>query len=289
MEQQQNIPDERRDVRVPGPAPDGFFPPQALALAVSDDGQTIVGGSGTYPVRKAVIWTNGGSNMQLLSDYAAARGIALPAGITGLISGNAISADGLTIGGFGTGATNYRSYILDLHNDTHPFAQLVATGHVDFNNLTRGSLAGVPAGSPVRMTFVISPNGTVIAPGQDTAYPVSLASFLLRAKGPSSVVYETLASTANGVNVQITNDYPKSDGIHLFSTPTHSNQVFEFELFNPGGNMFDSTNLNGINRTFGPEFFEKIAWDIQDGNRSLSISLDSVSINDANISASGGH
>ena len=34
-------------------------------------------------------------------------------------------------------------------------------------------------------------------------------------------------------------------------------QAFEFELFNPGGNMFDSDDLNRINRTFGAEFFEK--------------------------------
>ena len=47
MQQQQDIPSERRDARMQ--APDGFFPPQALAIAVSDDGQTIVGGSGILP------------------------------------------------------------------------------------------------------------------------------------------------------------------------------------------------------------------------------------------------
>ena len=72
-------------------------------------------------------------------------------------------------------------------------------------------------------------------------------------------------STADGPSVGITNDYPKSDGIHLFSTPTASGQAFEFELFNPGGDMFDSDDLNRINRTFGPEFFEKISWDVSQG------------------------
>ena len=276
MEQQQDIPSERRDARFPGP--DGFFPPQALALAVSDDGQTIVGGSDTYPVRQAVIWTESGG-MQLLKDYAIAHGVTIPTGF-GLISGNGISADGLTIGGIATGATNYRSYLIDFHADTHPVAQLVARGTVGYNDLTTGAFAGVPVGSAVQMKFLMLPNGTVIAPGQDTAYPIAAHSFQLHAGAAS----ETLAAVQDGVNVHITNDYPMSDGIHLFSTPTSSGQAFEFELFNPGGNMFDSTRLNRINRTFGPGFFEKIAWDIQSGNQAMWIDLESVSITDVKLS-----
>ena len=97
---------------------------------------------------------------------------------------------------------------------------------------------------------------------------------------------ETLQPVQGGVSVQITNDFPKSDGIHLFSTPTHSCQAFEFELFNPGGNLFDSTDIDGVNRTFGPELFEKIAWDIQDGNRSMTIDLQSVTLKDVALSVS---
>jgi hypothetical protein len=281
MQQQQNVPSERRDTRVMGP--DGFFPPQALAIAVSDDGQTIVGGSGTYPVRRAVIWTpNGG--MQLLSDYAAARGVTIPANF-GLISANGISADGLTIGGFASGATSYRSYLLDFHEDKHPLVQLEAHGLVGYNDLTSGPFAGVRAGTKVSMTFLISPNGTVLAPGQYTIYPVSVGSFQLR----SGTAFETLQPTQDGVSIGITNDYPMSDGIHLFSTPTRSGQAFEFELFNPGGNMFDSTDVNRINRTFGPEFFEKIAWDIQQGNQSMYIDLQAVTLKDLTLSAGTRH
>jgi hypothetical protein len=155
--------------------------------------------------------------------------------------------------------------------------QLEAHGHVDFNNLTAGPFAGVPAGAPVSMTFQISPNGTVIAPGQDTSYPIAVGGFRLHAGN----AVETLQGSP--VSVDITNDYPKSDGIHLFSTATHSGQAFEFELFNPGGNMFDSTDIDGVNRTFGPELFEKMAWDVQDGNRSMSINLDSVSVKDMKL------
>jgi uncharacterized membrane protein len=282
MQQQLNVPSEQRDARLQ--APDGFFPPQALAIAVSNDGHTIVGGSGIPPQRAAVIWTDDGAQMQLLSDYAAARGVTIPAGLT-LLSANGISGDGLTIGGFAANATNYRSYIIDFHDDKHPLVQLQADGIVDYNDLTTGPFAGVPAGRKVSMTFLISPNGTVIAPGQDTAYPISLGSFVLRAGNAS----ETLQSTANGVAVNITNDFPMSDGIHIFSTPTHSGQAFEFELFNPGGNLFDSTDLNRINRTFGPELFEKIAWDIQDGNRSMTIDLTSVTLKDLKLSIGPNH
>ena len=80
--------------------------------------------------------------------------------------------------------------------------------------------------------------------------------------------------------MQITNDFPLSDGIHLFGTPLTGGNGLAFELFNPGGDMFDSDDVNRINRTFGPEFFEKIAWSISQGQRSMDIMLDDVTIND---------
>jgi uncharacterized membrane protein len=282
MERQRNIPSEERDVRLQ--SPDGFFFPQALALAVSDDGHTIVGGSGIPPQRQAVIWTDDGATMQLLSDYAAAHGVTVPSNLV-LLSANGISGDGLTIGGFAAGTSDYRSYVVDFHADRQPLVQLTARGSIGSNSLTSGPFAGVPAGTPVSMTFLISPNGEVIAPGQDTAYPVQLGSFALRA---GSAV-DSLASVQGGVSVQITNDFPMSDGIHLFSTPTRSGQVFEFELFNPGGNLFDSSDVNRVNRTFGPGFFEKIAWDVQDGNHAMTIDLASVTLRDLKPSISTGH
>ncbi len=276
MEQQKNLPSEQRDVRLA--EPDGFFPPQALALAVSNDGHTIVGGSGIPPQRSAVIWTDDGTNMQLLSTYAAAHGVTLPANLP-LLSANAMSADGLTIGGFAAGATNYRSYLIDFHPARRPYVLLEAVGSVDSNNLTTGPFAGVPAGAPVTMKFLMSPMSTVLAPGQDETYPITSGSFQLTAGGHS----DTLAH--GGVTIDITNDYPMSDGIHLFSTPTHGGQVLEFELFNPGGNMFDSTHANNVNRTFGPEFFEKIAWDVSAGNHAMTMILDSVTVVDAKLAA----
>jgi len=277
MEQQKNLPSEQRDVRLQ--SPDGFFPPQALALAVSNDGKTIVGGSGIPPQRSAVIWTDNGGpvpQMQLLSTYAAAHGVTLPANLP-LLSANGISADGLTIGGFAAGTTNYRSYIIDFHPPAPQHVTVQAFGVVDQNNLNRGPFASILPGAKALMTFQVSTSGTDVAPGQDTSYTIVPGSFVLHAgRG-----VDTLATNPNGNTVDITNDFPMSDGIHLFSTPTTAGQVFEFELFNPGGNLFDSTDINNVNRTFGPELFEKMAWDIQDGNRSMTLNLQWVSVTDA--------
>jgi probable HAF family extracellular repeat protein len=272
QQRQHNLPSEQRDVRLA--SPDGFFPPASLAIAVSDDGSTIVGGSGIPPSRSAVIWTEQGG-MQLLADYAAARGVTIPAGYF-LASANAVSGDGLSIGGFAVGPTNYESFVIDLHHARPIPAKLTASGVVGYNDLPSGPFAGVPEGTPVQMSFVISPDGFEISPGQNTAYPIVLSSFKLAA----GTAHDTLQNVDDGVYVSITNDYPKSDGIHLFSTPTASGQAFEFELFNPGGDMFDSDDLARINRTFGPEFFEKISWIVSEGDSMMWIDLQSVHIAD---------
>ncbi len=119
------------------------------------------------------------------------------------------------------------------------------------------------------MTFQISPNGTVIAPGEDTSYPIAVGGFRLQ---PAT----RRDAAGSPVSVDITNDYPKSDGIHLFSTATHSGQAFEFELFNPGGNMFDSTTQPHQPHVRTRVVREDGVVDVQDGYRCMSISLDSV-------------
>jgi uncharacterized membrane protein len=267
------VASERADART-GSGIDGFFA-QAFAFAVSDDGNVVVGASGTFPFRSPTIWTPA-TGMQYLADYAAAHGVPIPAGWTPNTA-LALSADGLSIGGWGIDAdSSLNSFIVDFHSSRSTVARVEAHGTVGFNDLPSGPFAGVPEGTPVTMTFGVSPNGFEIAPGQDTAYPIQLSTFRLRA----GTAVDTLASTGDGPTVSITNDFPKSDGIHLFSTPTASGQAFEFELFNPGGDMFDSDDVNRIGRTFGPEFFEKISWIVSQGDQMMWIDLDSVRISD---------
>ena len=266
---------ERADARLG--APDGFFPPQAYAFGVSDDGNVVVGRSGAYPFQSAVIWTPA-TGMQYLSDYATAHGVTIPAGWA-LLSANAVSADGKTIGGWGANGNAIGSYVIDLHT-TPISAMFEAHGTVAYNDLTIGPFAGVALNTPVTMTFQAKTSGFELSPGQYTAYPIVLPSFKLRA-GTAS---DTLIATSDGPLVGITNDYPRSDGIHLFTSPlSTAGTAMEFELFNPGGDMYDSDDLDRINRTFGPEFFEKTSWIVWQGDNMMWIQLDTVSIKDARL------
>lgn len=258
-----------------GAAPAGFLPPESFAFAVSDDGNTVVGASGPWPVRTASIWTPD-TGLLPLADYVTARGIVIPDGWF-LAAGTALSADGLTIGGWGLNPDGVMAaFLIDLHPDQTLDAQVEAHGTVDFNDLTSGPFAGVAQGTEVTLSFVLSADGLEIQPGNATSYPIRLETFAMHA-GTAS---ETLQSGPDAPAAWITNDYPMSDGIHLFATPTASNQMFEFELFNPGGDMFDSDDLNRINRSFGPSFFEKTSWLVSDGDHMMWVALDSVSIHD---------
>ncbi|MGN6519336.1 MAG: hypothetical protein ACTHK2_07935 [Dokdonella sp.] len=267
---------ERASARLGDAAPQGF-PPASYAFGVSDDGNVIVGRSGAFPMFFATVWTPA-TGMVRLDDYAAARGVAIPAGWS-LMTASAVSADGLVIGGWGVdpgGALD--SFLIDLHDDAPREALLEAHGTVDWNDLPDGPFAGVPVGTPVTMTFRLSPGGFEIEPGAATSYAIGLDTFSLVA-GTAS---DTLVATPSGPGVWLTNDYPLSDGIHLFETPTStSGQAMEFELFNPGGDLFDSDDLGRINRTFGPEFFEKVSWMVAAGGEfGMTMVLDSVSIHD---------
>lgn len=255
----------------------GVMQPASDAFAVSDDGSVIVGRSGTFPDFFATVWT-AQTGMVKLADYAAANGVAIPAGWD-LLSANAVSADGKLIGGWGSNAQGIDSFVLDLRISVPNQAVVEARGTVEWNDLPTGPFAGVAVGTPVTMTFRITTKDAFeLDPGQHTLYPIELDTFELHAGDAT----DTLIPTQSGPGLRLTNDYPLSDGIHLFSTPmVTAEQSLEFELFNPGGDLFDSDDLDHINRSFGPEFFEKTAWSIQEGGTfGMYMTLESVSIHD---------
>lgn len=258
------------------PSPSGFLPPESLGFAVSDDGNVIVGASGAWPIRTATIWTPE-TGLQRLADYVTARGVTIPENWF-LAAAAAISADGQTIGGWGLDAEGVMAgFVIDLHPARTVDAIVEATGTVAYNDLTSGPFAGAAVGTPVTLSFTLSPQGFEIAPSRATSYPIRPGTFALRIGSAS----DTLAATPDGPAVMLTNDYPRSDGVHLFATPTASGQTFEFELFNPGGDLFDSDDLNRIDRTVGPEHFEKASWQILQGDRSLRVELGTVGIHDS--------
>lgn len=258
---------------------DGFMCGPAFAFAVSDDGNTVVGASGFGFNRLATIWTPE-TGMQLLSDVVTAQGVVIPDGWT-LSSAGGVSADGKMIGGWGLSPTVLTSFVIDLHETEPTHARVTASGTVNWNDLPDGPFAGVPEGTEVTMEFLIALDGqTELDPGQATRYPIVLDSFQLRA-GEAN---DTMIATEFGPGLILSNDYPLSDGIHLFDSPMATDgQTMEFELFNPGGDLFDSDDLSRINRSFGPEYFEKISWIVsqQGGSFGMFMNLNFVSVHDA--------
>lgn len=253
------------------------------ARAVSDDGNVVVGDSMSGGAYLATVWTPAGG-MQRLADYLAANDVAVPDGWN-LQSGSGISADGKTIGGWGAGPTAFTSFVADMREAPPTEAIVEVHGTVNWNDLPEGPFAGIAVDTPVTMSFRLTTlDAAEIEPGSHTAYMIELDSFRLDAGGAS----DTLVPAGFGPALRIANDYPLSDGIHLFETPMATEgQMMELELFGISegpyaGSLFDSDDLDRINRTFGPEFFNKTSWFVsqQGGAFGMYMSLQSISIRD---------
>lgn len=249
----------------------GWFD-NANAFAVSDDGRVVAGASGFGFNREAFVWTPDGG-MRLLSQYAAEHGFSPPAGT--LFFTALVSPDGRSFGGNAAIDDLNQAFVLDLNDDTPRDALFQAQGTVAYNDLSDGPFAGAAVGEPVTLSFTLSPDGVSVDPGQATHYPIRPGT-LEFSVGEAS---DTLAP-GQSAGVTLANDYPRSDGIHLFATPTASGQFLEFEAFNPGGDLFDSDALARIDRSFGPEHFEALDWNLLGGGQALSVQLVSVSLYD---------
>lgn len=258
----------------------GSFFDQAYAFGVSDDGNLIGGGSGAGPERKAVLWTPQ-TGMILLTDYLAQHGITYPDGWS-FNAVTAVSGDGLVIGGWGYDPDNaVNSFVIELDNVRPQQVIVEAHGKVFWNDIAAGPFAGVAADAPVTMSFRMEPKGYEVETGKFVRYPIVLPSFRLQAGSASDTLSGDVPfPPTNG----LANDYPRSDGIHIFDTPLVTPATsMEFELFNPGGDLFDSVEPNNINRTFGPGMFEKVGWSVtegQGGQHVMVIDLESVTIED---------
>lgn len=270
-----------------GHRPDGFFyAPQANPVGISDDGNIIVGNTGDGTTQQAFIWTPA-SGMVLLADYAPAHGIAIPDGMF-LISAGAISGDGTIIGGIAIDPTQTYvvSWIMDFNEAATRNTLVTAQGTIASNDLTAGPFAAYPVGAAVSMTFQITPDGTVIAPGHESAYAVDAASFSLVAsyQDPNDFSHhsatETLPAASDAI-LHLLNDNPRADGIDLPQTATAtSGQTLQFSLSNPDGTLFDSAECGRINRTFGPALFDTKEWTVRDGAQALTITLQWVTLTD---------
>ncbi len=267
--------------------PYGFFsPPSSYALGVSKDGNTIVGNTSDGFTTAAFIWT-ATDGMMLLSDYAAAHEIVIPDGFY-LYSANAISADGLTLGGNGIDPTGsfFIPWIIDLHPAQARDTVIVAQGSVISNDLPDGPLAGFPPGTAVSMTFHVTPDGDVLDPGHDSAYPLAVHTFSLAVNYQDPVDFTRYSATeyldpSSTPRLHLLNDAPRADGIDMPATPTASaGQELQFTVSNPDGTLFDSDAASRINRSFGPSRFDNRTWIVRSGAQAMDIALQWVTVKD---------
>lgn len=270
-----------------GPQPFGFFsPPAAYALSASEDGDTVVGNTSDGFTTAAFIWT-ATDGMMMLSDYAAAHGVQLPEGFY-MTSANQITPDGLTIAGNGIDATgeHFLPWIMDLRAASNRDSLVIAQGTIKSNNLQAGPFVNYPVGAAVSMSFPISAVGTPISPARDTAYPVHVPGFRLTANYQDPDTFERYSATerldaAANPRFHIVNDNPRTDALDLPATATTTpGQVLEFRVSNPTGTLFDSDSSQRINRSFGPDVFDTITWEIRDGANSMTFTLHWVTVRD---------
>jgi len=272
------------------PQPDGFFfPTQSFALAVSEDGNTIVGNSGIGNgggIVDAFIWTPA-TGMVFLSDYVATLGITIPTGFT-LYSANAISGDGLTIGGQGIDPTGsfVVPWIIDMHDSLPRDTLVTAVGVIGSNDLTDGPFAGYPVGAAVTMTFRLAPGGTPVVAGYASDYALGAGSFQLVATYQDQVDFshhtaiETLDPATTPL-LHLTNDNPRADGLSLDATATATaGQTLNFRVSNNDGVLFDSDQAAHINRSLRSDQLDTTTWNVGEAGHSMQISLQWVTLQD---------
>lgn len=272
------------------PYPDGFFyPTESYALAVSADGNTVVGNSGIGNgggIVDAFIWTPA-TGMVFLSDYIATLGIAIPAGFT-LYSANAISADGLTISGNGIDPTSSYvvPWIIDMHDSLARDTIITAVGWIASNDLTSGPFVGYPVGAAVTMTFHVMPGGTSVTAGYASDYAVRAGSFQLVATYQDPIDFSHHVATesldpATAPLLHLTNDNPRADGLSLDATTTATaGQTFNFGVSNATGTLFDSDQAAHVNRSMSSGLFDATTWNVSEAGHSMQISLQWVTLQD---------
>jgi len=260
--------------------------PVSAAVAVSGDGNVVVGYTGTPINTDAFIWTPA-TGMILLKDYAAAHGVTLPAGFR-LYGAAAISADGLTIGGTGVdpSGTSTVPWILDLHDNPQRYVEVTAVGTVSANDLATGPFAGYPAGAAVTMTFRVRNEGTSITPSHATDYAVDAesvniaATYLDPVSGTRPSASETLAPGSNPL-LHLVNDMPRTDSIALDAPLATSGQSLQFRVADSYGRLYDSDQIARINRSMTSDLFDAMQWTLGDASHAMQVTLHWVAIRDS--------
>jgi len=275
----------QQSVQLPPRPADWGDDPQSFALAVSEDGNTVVGNTGTAFNEDAFIWTPA-SGMLLLVDYAAARGVAIPPGFL-LLSANAISADGKTIAGNGIDPTGsfVVPWVLDLHGTARDILVTVE-GAITANDLPLGPFAGYPIGAAVNMTFRLQPSRTSLLPGHASDYPMRANSFQINASyldwnDYSHHLDSDTLDAASAPVLHLSNDTPRADAIDLdASALMTSGQSVQLHVSDAGGSLLDADRAEHVNRSYGANQFDAATWNVSDGVHSMNVAVQFLTIKD---------
>jgi probable HAF family extracellular repeat protein len=275
--------------RIPAQPSGFFYPTESYALAVSEDGNTIVGNSGIGNgggIVDAFIWTPA-TGMVFLAEYAEALGVTIPDGFT-LYSANAISADGLTIAGQGIDPTGsfVVPWIIDLHSSQLQQTYVTAVGTIAANDLADGPFAGYPVGAAVTMTFTLASDGIPVNAGYASDYSILAGSFQLVAAYQDPVTYEHFTATetldaAATPLLHMSNDNPRADALGLDPTATATaGQTVTFSASNAAGTLFDSDQVAHVNRSMDAGLFNASDWKVSEAGHSMQINVQWVSLHD---------
>ena len=163
-------------------------------------------------------------------------------------------------------------FVLGLGLSTQAQVIIQANGVVTAGRLPSGAWAGVQAGDPAYMVFVVPERGTVLAPGQAEGYLILTESFVMAINDRAVGLGESLVPPAAFVS----NDYPRADAFVMspdvirLSEPGYG---LQFELHDSSGAVWNSPLVICIPGIYGAQQFDDREWSVLFGGGGLSLSV----------------
>jgi hypothetical protein len=150
---------------------------------------------------------------------------------------------------------------------------IVATGVVAGNSLASGPFAGLAAGTPVTMSYVVTTPGFDIAPGQYTSHTIQKPTFVLDVGGVT-------AGLGNGApDLGLTNGFPIADGFFLFQTGLSvSGHALECEMHDSTGTALSTTHAGSAANTWPGAAFDSVDWNVFGPGGLIGITLSTFTV-----------
>jgi hypothetical protein len=158
--------------------------------------------------------------------------------------------------------------------------QVVANGSVLFSNVTTGPLAGVAAGTPVQLWFVVDQTPTVLVPDQVSEYALNFVE--TRVTVGAQAFHFSTTPTTPVLMFQNDNDLDSgSDGMEtipdvvgLEGTPYQ----MRFHAHNIEGNMFTSSDMAQCAGSYSGSQIHHMTWTIYNGIQGVLMQLGTFNV-----------